>query len=115
MMPRMIWPTNAPLRKTSRQMPGIRRLRAVVSLFHLLREELANQAPFFLVRDAGEQLRAERLNRLRAVERQALVDRPAREMAGRASGLEERSNLRGEVYTRRRGRGGGWLCGLRRA
>ena len=54
MMPGLIWPTNAPLRKTSRQMSGVRRLRAVVSLFQLLREELANQAPFFLVRDAGE-------------------------------------------------------------
>jgi hypothetical protein len=59
-------------------------LRAVLILFGLLREEVANQLLLFLVFDAREEFRAELADRLGAVEGQALVHRASREVAGRA-------------------------------
>src|SRR5207248_5211630 len=85
---------------------GIRISSAVLSMFRLLREELAEQTLFVLVFDAGEELVAERVDCLCTVEGQALIQLAAGEVAGRAAGLKERSDLCGEIYLRSGGRGG---------
>ena len=79
---------------------------APLSMFRLLREKFAQQTLFMLIFDAGEELVAERVDGLRAVEGQAPVHLAARKMAGRAAGLKERSDLSGKIYLRRGGRGG---------
>lgn len=73
---------------------GNRRLR--------LSQELTDQALFLFVLDTSEKLSAEPADCFGFIERHAVIDFAAREMAGLASGLKDRPNLGFKVRLLRR-------------